>query len=295
MRARLPAVAFQARQAHCWGYSSAILSTLDDTHHTQQFHEQRSPVGGSLLASFNGDGRWIASLQAYRRDHGTPFRSTDVAFVHALTRTIGDALATAMTRQRLLQQSAGPVDVSTGIVHVSAQGKLMYASPEGEALLDFLRTTDNRPQTLPTACWAAIASVRQLPRAVESPMTSVSVNTPTGDVRVEASVNDEHGGIALALLSAQSGTSRAQLPSAWPLTPRERDVVECVIEGHRNRSIARTLAMGEHTVEGHLRQIYGKLEVRSRSQLVARWFRESQLPTLQHESQGTSSDLLLPT
>ena len=40
----------------------------------------------------------------------------------------------------------------------------------------------------------------------------------------------------------------------------------------------------EHTVEGHLRQIYGKLEVRSRSQLVARWFRECQLSTIQQDA-----------
>jgi DNA-binding CsgD family transcriptional regulator len=281
MRAKLPAVAFQDRQDQCWGYSPAILSALDATHHTRQFHEQRSPIGGSPLASFGGDGRWVASLQAYRRDRGSPFRSTDVAFVRAMAKTIGDALVGAITRQQRAARAAGSMDPVTGVLHVRADGTTAYSSGTGKAWIDRLRVAESRPQSLPTACWAAIADLRQRSDGLAG---SVAASVSEGTVRVEASAADADGGVELAFIPERASSSRSQLPLEWPLTPRERDVVGCVIDGQRNRTISRTLSIGEHTVEGHLRQIYGKLEVRSRSQLVARWFRECQLSTIQQDA-----------
>jgi DNA-binding CsgD family transcriptional regulator len=52
------------------------------------------------------------------------------------------------------------------------------------------------------------------------------------------------------------------------LTPSERLVVELVVEGRTNREVASALFVSERTVEGHLSRIYGKLGVRSRTELV---------------------------
>jgi DNA-binding CsgD family transcriptional regulator len=52
------------------------------------------------------------------------------------------------------------------------------------------------------------------------------------------------------------------------LSPAERRVAEAVAEGLTNREVAARLYVSEKTVEFHLHNIYRKLQVRSRSQLV---------------------------
>jgi ATP/maltotriose-dependent transcriptional regulator MalT len=63
------------------------------------------------------------------------------------------------------------------------------------------------------------------------------------------------------------------------LRRRERQVLELVAQGARNREIAQILHIKEVTVEGYLTSIYRKLGVRSRTQAVLKAF-ERQLITL---------------
>jgi DNA-binding CsgD family transcriptional regulator len=60
-------------------------------------------------------------------------------------------------------------------------------------------------------------------------------------------------------------------PAPHPeLTPREVEVLELVAEGLRNSEIADHLYISTRTVERHLRNIYDKLDVRTRTGAVAR-------------------------
>ena len=54
------------------------------------------------------------------------------------------------------------------------------------------------------------------------------------------------------------------------LTPAERNVAELAAQGRANKEIASELHITIHTVEAHLSRAYGKLGVRSRTQLAAR-------------------------
>ena len=55
------------------------------------------------------------------------------------------------------------------------------------------------------------------------------------------------------------------------LTPAERQVAVLVAEGHTNREVAAELVLSERTIEGHLSNIYAKLQVRSRAELARRF------------------------
>lgn len=61
----------------------------------------------------------------------------------------------------------------------------------------------------------------------------------------------------------QPGASRIHL-----LTKREREIVKLVIQGGRNKDVARSLSIAEHTVEQHLVHIYQKLNIQSRIELT---------------------------
>jgi DNA-binding CsgD family transcriptional regulator len=52
------------------------------------------------------------------------------------------------------------------------------------------------------------------------------------------------------------------------LTPSERRVAEVAVKGLTTRQIAETLFVSPKTVEFHLRHIYQKLDIASRSELT---------------------------
>jgi len=54
------------------------------------------------------------------------------------------------------------------------------------------------------------------------------------------------------------------------LSPRERDVMRLVASGLSNRDIGDALFISEETVKTHLRRIFEKLEVSSRTQAIHR-------------------------
>jgi DNA-binding CsgD family transcriptional regulator len=61
-----------------------------------------------------------------------------------------------------------------------------------------------------------------------------------------------------------------RLRSEHGLTARETEVVRAIAHGHGNASAARELGIALRTVENHLRMIYAKIGIRTRTQLVAR-------------------------
>lgn len=60
----------------------------------------------------------------------------------------------------------------------------------------------------------------------------------------------------------------------YGLTEREREILELMVEGPTMQGIADRLGVSYHTVDAHIRNIYGKLHVHSRSGAVAKALRE---------------------
>ncbi|MEA3396696.1 MAG: response regulator transcription factor [Chloroflexota bacterium] len=61
-------------------------------------------------------------------------------------------------------------------------------------------------------------------------------------------------------------TSSPPEPPAIPLTPREKEVLRLLAQGLDNEAIARRLVVTKRTVQNHVSNIYGKLEMSSRTE-----------------------------
>lgn len=125
------------------------------------------------------------------------------------------------------------------------------------------------------------------------PLAMVSGSADNAEVRaaIRAGVrgyipktsSSDYFGLALQLLLS-GGTSipvevllddmRAPA-SRWQdsLSARERDVLKGIVQGLPNKEIARELGLAEVTVKLHLRNIYRKMDVRSRAEAAVKAFR----------------------
>lgn len=84
------------------------------------------------------------------------------------------------------------------------------------------------------------------------------------------------GGTYLQTEIAASRPAEAASPD--DPTPRELGVLRLVAEGLRNREIAAQLATSERTVKFHLGNLFGKLQVTSRTEMTAQARRRGWLP-----------------
>jgi len=62
---------------------------------------------------------------------------------------------------------------------------------------------------------------------------------------------------------------RSKIPDLDPLTSREMDMLNMVLQGSSNREIAEQSNISERTVKTHLYRVYRKLRVKSRAKAIA--------------------------
>ncbi len=117
--------------------------------------------------------------------------------------------------------------------------------------------------------------LRLLERLQERSIPALVVSG-TADVSVVEKVYAEHG-VARCFEKNAFDRKRFALtleklrPDDSPLTEREREVLELLVEGLTNPEIGERLFISPNTVKRHLKAIYEKLEVHSRAGAVARW------------------------
>tara|TARA_R110002110_G_C13470525_1_gene720919 strand:+ start:29787 stop:30887 length:1101 start_codon:yes stop_codon:yes gene_type:complete len=96
-----------------------------------------------------------------------------------------------------------------------------------------------------------------------------------GELRRVESNHDRHYVLIVRDANADKETRRqiAQtLPRGEKITAREQQVIDEVARGGSNARIAEALGISVRTVENHLRAVYEKLGINSRTQLVSRFF-----------------------
>ena len=65
-------------------------------------------------------------------------------------------------------------------------------------------------------------------------------------------------------------SSLKQVRLMYQLTEREIEIISIVVKGKSNQEIASTLFIEESTVKSHLKSIFKKIKVSSRSELIVK-------------------------
>jgi DNA-binding NarL/FixJ family response regulator len=97
-----------------------------------------------------------------------------------------------------------------------------------------------------------------------------------GTIEVELTQIVDAGSPVSWLAIFRGGSSDARVASAvesacarWRITPRQRDVLECVLRGNANSTIAAQLGVSLRAIEQHLSALFDKVGAESRAALIA--------------------------
>lgn len=193
-----------------------------------------------------------------------------------------------LTRESLvnkIEQDPGlRVDAACGSV---AEGRALIAASEARVALmdlglpdgdgtDLIHLAAQRQPPMEVMVITVFGDERHVVRAIEAGATGYLLKD--ADARsVAQSIHDLLGGgspistsIARHLLRRFRRDDALSPPadSGVHLTPREMEVLEVVARGYSNAEIGSLLELSLHTVNSHIKNIYRKLAVRSRSEAV---------------------------
>lgn len=227
------------------------------------------------------DGRPRGVIALFRSSRQSTFTKKD----EAQLADCQDALASLFARLVHDRSAGAPVPASPlnqleeGITVFDEQLRITYANAAGWSHLKKICRKDTAWLTMPAPLIRQLRLLRELsyaPPAEEARRTGnpVIVKAPGGEeIRFRGfhGVQDEGERPFYYLISSTVRTLPAasveQVARRMGLTPREREVCAMLVEGKRNRVIAETFGITEHTVKIHVRRILGKMNCISRSEV----------------------------
>lgn len=178
--------------------------------------------------------------------------------------------------------------------------RLDVRRPEQEDGADRMLAHDIVAATSATVRAVVHALIEPPANAEESDVTRIHLSWVVGDGELRATIRDDGPGIISretmptqqleGRIQALGGRIRVEALPNWGttvsvsaplvanpehgdtlsvLTDRERDVLQHLADGHRNRQIALELNLSESTVKFHVKRIFAKLDVTSRGEAAA--------------------------
>jgi DNA-binding CsgD family transcriptional regulator/GAF domain-containing protein len=210
-------------------------------------------------------GELVGALHFASSDPARTFEATDFALADAIGGVLGAAIERIRRQEgtaRELDRARAALELAGVAVVVSDSGALdLEYNAAARRLLSEIVDGDARVLELLARPAGAERHARRL--AVEL------VGGGTGELyaHVERFGGREAG--LVAVLELGGDHERIPVHRLAVLTPRERDVATLVVDGLTDREIAAHLSLSRHTVGQYAGQIYRKLAVRSRAELIA--------------------------
>jgi DNA-binding NarL/FixJ family response regulator len=181
-----------------------------------------------------------------------------------------DALALEALRARMespeLVVSGQAAPQSEGVELADPDAVALDLGPDPEAALDWLRGAGEAWPTL-ALVWSAGQAGAALAAGARG---AVGRGAPPG--RLVAALVAVARGLHVVDEQAAGESLRPRVAGGTepiePLTPREGEVLQLLVEGYSNRRIAERLGISEHTAKFHVNSILGKLGASSRAEAL---------------------------
>jgi len=251
------------------------VATQGDRNRSARYREVIAPDGMAheLRAVFrDAHGPW-AALILLRAGDARDFPEEEVALV----RGIGDQVTRALRRALLLSEiEAQSGAEAPALLLLEGETTLSVRHASATAAHWLAQIEDGTVEHLPYALYSLAQRARGSGHGVTRLRTRAG-RWLTAHAEAVAASNE----VSLILQPSRPHEIAQVLTGAYALTPREAEVARLVAAGCSNPEIAGLLFVSRYTVESHLKRLYEKLAVSSRSELVSRLFFDQYLPRTQ--------------
>lgn len=218
----------------------------------------------SVVAGWRGSA--IALLRLHRRASSGDFTDHELELISGIAPHI--AMATVFNESND-SQSAVP---QTGLLALTADDQLVYANDSVQELL-----AEAAPEAIRLLAESKSVWRSQDDRVFRLRILSLSDRSLLSWIDREARARPQAIGqsqagpvIVIAVEPIQRRQALATRLVHSRLSRREVEVALCVMRGLSNADIAAELSIDEKTVKDHLRRIYSKIDVRSRTAMISK-------------------------
>lgn len=280
--------------------SVAVLSeaTGGELERSVRYRDLLRPLGfGHEVGVLFLDGSLWGGIDLIREAGRRDFAADEAALLRRIAPRVGAGLRVAALRGSAA--AAGDGEDAPGVVTLDAAGRPTTVTPGAERLLGELADfrADWRQGGLPVA-------VRMVVNALAAALAPGSAADQERVPRLR--VRGRSGRWLTLTASRGEGTEGRSSETvvvigpagpheiawlnvaAYGLSAREGEVVGQVLGGASTRQIAANLFIAEHTVQRHLANVFEKVGVRSRRELLRRLYFEQLLPSLGTNKSTTS-------
>jgi DNA-binding CsgD family transcriptional regulator len=255
---------------------------------SQRYRAVHDALGLSdeLRAVFRTDrGAW-GFISLWRREDQQPFSAAE----EKLLADLSAAVAQPFRRAALLRELPAEVGMEApGLLTFDASGVLESLNEPAEAWLAELpqpAVIGRRGEVvLPTELLTVSAKARAIAAGLDEGAARARIQTGSGRwlvihgfaLRTADGPTDR---TALVVEPARASQVMPIIVGAYELTPREQQISQMISYGLSTAEVATRLNLSPHTVRDYLKQVFGKVGVSSRGELVAKIYAEHYGPRL---------------
>jgi len=254
-----------------------------------RYRELLRPAGLAYeLRAFSAVGQEFWGHLNLDRERGRPdFDAREIALVRRIAPHLGAGLKTSVLRA----QASPEPDGALGMLVMDGRGRVTHHTAAAERLLRDLGDLGpgwREDGSLPAAVWMVLGALRRSlkPQSERDRNTVPRLCARTRSGRwltLQAARSEPQTDELETMVVIEPAGAREMSwvrKSAYGLTRREREVVDLVVQGVSTKGISRRLYISEYTIQSHLSNVFEKVGVRSRRELVKRLFFDNLYPSL---------------
>lgn len=240
--------------------------------------ELKMPLEYVMAVLLDVERDWHGGFTLYRESPRRPFSKTEQRFLQHLT----PALASTVRNCRLLQDVSGRGPLLEALYHHTGCESIVLAPPARELMRTahftglvqkWFAPMELGRHGLPSVLWERLSQLASLEGFIPPGLDSWERWGSDRGLRVTFLQLPEQEGRrpwALVLQEVPLRPEGVPVPQQWHrmLTSQELKVVEWMLQGVDNQSLAEQVGLSVNTVKTHLKKIYFKLAVPSRAKLI---------------------------
>ena len=264
------------------------LATRERPARSARYRDFLQPHGfdDELRAVLRADGAPWGAIGLFRERGRPRFDAAETALVAELSAPIGEAV-----RERVRRAAAPPPDADVpgpGLMVFGPDGELVSHNDDALAWLELLPDADSQDGRdgirLPIVvlstlmCARAVAERRERQAARARLRAAGSGRWLVCRASCLRDTDGRIGDTALVIEAAQAAEIAPIVVEAYELSPRERQITGLIARGAGTAEIAERLHLSSHTVRDYVKDVFDKVGVSSRGELVAKLYAEHYAP-----------------